>query len=180
MSKTIETERVRLVEWDDRHLAAFISLHADPEVMADLGGPVDREESRRKFDRYRAALSEHGVSRWAVENKNGIFLGYAGVMPRMSPDHPLGRHFEIGWRLSRIAWGSGYATESARAALNHAVDVVGLTEILSYTSAENSRSQAVIAKLGLRRRPSLDFVLENQKVGHWRGMVWSFAAKSSD
>lgn len=180
MSKTIETERVRLVEWDECHLAAFVNLHADPEVMADLGGPVDREASRRKFERYRAALSEYGVSRWAVEQKDGAFLGYAGVMPRMSPDHPLGQHFEIGWRLSRIAWGSGYATESARAALNHAVDVVGLTEILSYTSAENSRSQAVIAKLGLKRRPSLDFVLKGQKAGHWRGMVWSFEAYACD
>lgn len=180
MLKTIETEHVRLVEWDDRHLEAFVNLHADPEVMADLGGPVDREASRLKFDRYRAALSEYGVSRWAVEHKDGVFLGYAGVMPRMSPDHPVGRHFEIGWRLSRSAWGFGYATESARAALNHAVEVVGLTEILSYTSAENSRSQAVIVKLGLKRRPSLDFILKDQRVGDWNGMVWSFEARSSD
>lgn len=179
MPKMIETERVRLVEWDECHLEAFANLHADPEVMADLGGSVDREESRRKFERYRAALNEYGVSRWAVENKDGVFLGYAGVMPRMAPDHPLGRHFEIGWRLARSAWGFGYATESARAALNHAVDVVGLTEILSYTSAENFRSQAVIAKLGLKRRPSLDFVLKDQKVGDWHGMVWSFEAHAS-
>tara|TARA_R110002012_G_scaffold283447_2_gene473818 strand:+ start:3430 stop:3972 length:543 start_codon:yes stop_codon:yes gene_type:complete len=180
MPKTIETGRVRLAEWDDRHRAAFMDLHADPEVMADLGGPVDREESRCKFERYRAALSEYGVSRWAVERKDGVFLGYAGVMPRMSPDHPLGCHFEIGWRLARMAWGYGYATESAGAALTHAVDVVGLTEILSYTSAENFRSQAVIAKLGLERRPSLDFVLKDQKVGDWHGMVWSFRARAND
>jgi hypothetical protein len=25
-----------------------------------------------------------------VENADGAFLGYAGVMPRLIPDHPLG------------------------------------------------------------------------------------------
>jgi RimJ/RimL family protein N-acetyltransferase len=168
----IQTQRLRLRTWHDEHREAFAQMHADPEVMADQGGPVDQIKSNEKFDRYRAAYSEHGVSRWAVENPDGTFLGYSGVMPRLSPDHPLGPHFEIGWRFIRIAWGHGYATESAKAALEDATQRVGLREIVTYTSADNLRSQAVMARLKFQREPSRDFVAEYHGVGLWHGLVW--------
>jgi RimJ/RimL family protein N-acetyltransferase len=153
-------------------------MHADVEVMADQGGPVDQVKSDEKFDRYRAAYQEHGVSRWAVETEDGAFLGYAGVMPRLRPDHPLGPHFEIGWRFTRRAWGKGYATESARAALDDAFRRTELKEIVSYTSADNVRSRAVMTRLKLQREPSRDFVAEYEVVGLWRGLVWiAFSAK---
>jgi RimJ/RimL family protein N-acetyltransferase len=90
----------------------------------------------------------------------------------MSNDHPLGAHFEIGWRLTRKAWGHGYATESARAALLHAVHDVGLREIVSYTSPDNARSQAVMARLNLRRDPARDFTTLTGRGEPWRGLVW--------
>jgi RimJ/RimL family protein N-acetyltransferase len=168
----IETSRLRLRKWHDRHRKAFATMHADPEVMADYGGPINRSEISEKFERYVAAQRDHRVSRWAVENLDGAFLGYAGVMPRLSKDHPLGAHFEVGWRFVRHAWGHGYATESAKAALRHAVNQVGLSEILSYTSPDNERSQAVMAKLNLFRDPSRDFVTRTSSRGRWQGLVW--------
>jgi RimJ/RimL family protein N-acetyltransferase len=168
----IRTKRLKLWPWRDEHRVAFAEMHADPEVMRDQGGPIDTNQSNAKLDRYRAAYREHGVARWAVEDVDGAFLGYAGVMPRLLPDHPLGSHFEIGWRFARSAWGQGYATESAKAALEDAFRRVGLKEILSYTSADNLRSQAVMARLNLRREPSRDFAIETARGGLWRGLVW--------
>ena len=147
-------------------------MHADPEVMADQGGPVDQIKSDEKVDRYRAAYVEHGVSRWAVENANGTFLGYAGLMPRLLPDHPLGPHFEIGGRFIRRAWGHGYATESAKAALEDAPRRAEFKEMVSFTSADNLRSHAVMARLKFQRKPSRDFVAEYEGVGLWHGRVW--------
>jgi RimJ/RimL family protein N-acetyltransferase len=169
----IKTPRLLLSTWDERHREAFADMHADPAVMADLGGPIDAAESGRKFERYRAAQRERGVSRWAVEEADGAFVGYAGVMPRLSEDHPLGAHYEVGWRLVRAAWGYGYATESARAALHHARRDVGLGEIISYTSPDNWRSRAVMARLNLLRDPSRDFTLQIPPAGQpWKGLVW--------
>jgi len=48
----IETPRLRLRPWRDGDRIGFAALHADPEVMADLGGPIDRSASDAKLDRY--------------------------------------------------------------------------------------------------------------------------------
>lgn len=168
----IETPRLRLHHWHDRHRVPFAAMHADPDVMADYRGPVSRSESDTKFERYVAAQREHGISRWAVEDLDGVFLGYCGVMPRPSTEHPLGAHVEVGWRFVRQAWGQGYASESARAAIAHAVREFGLTDILSYTGPDNLRSQAVMAQLGLARDPARDFTIANARGEPWRGLVW--------
>ena len=167
----IETPRMRLRCWRDTDRDAFAALNADPEVTADLGGPLDRARSDAKFERYVAAFDRHGFCRWALERTDGQFLGYAGVMPA-SARHPLGPHMEIGWRLMRSAWGQGYATEAARAALRDAFTRAGLREVFAYTAPDNVRSQAVIERLRLERDPTRDFTAHYDGVGEWRGLVW--------
>lgn len=166
------TGRLVLKKWAERHREPFAAMHGDPQVMLDQGGPVDRQTSYIKFDRYRRAFDEHGLSRWAVETQDGSFVGYTGVMHQLSPDHPLGPHAEIGWRFIRAAWGVGFATESSKAALRHAFHETNLNEIVSYTFRENHRSQAVMRRLDLRRDPSRDFTARHPNFGAWRGLVW--------
>ncbi|MDQ8730727.1 GNAT family N-acetyltransferase [Bradyrhizobium sp. LHD-71] len=167
----IETPRTHLRSWRDADREAFAAMNADPQVMHDLGGPIGRTESDAKLDRYAAAFALHGVCRWVIESRNGELLGYAGIMPR-NGDHPLGAHFDIGWRLVRAAWGQGYATEAAKAALDDAFGRVRLTEVVSYTAPDNLRSQRVMQRLGLQRDPSRDFTVDYENVGKWRGLVW--------
>ncbi|MBY5648513.1 GNAT family N-acetyltransferase [Rhizobium leguminosarum] len=81
-------------------------------------------------------------------------------------------HYEVGWRFRRGAWGNGYAFESARAALSHAIHHVGLDQILSYTSGDNLRSQSVMRKLGLVRDSSRDFTIRTSTSRSWQGLVW--------
>ena len=166
----IETPRLRLCCWREAHRDAFAAMHADPEVMVDHGYALGRAESDKKFDRYAAALKQHGVSRWAVESRDGEFLGYTGIM-RLPPAHPLGAQMEIGWRLVRRAWGNGYATEAAEASLQDGFGRIGLNEVLAFTAPDNLRSQAVMARLRLQRDPSRDFTAESEGRA-WRGLVW--------
>lgn len=172
-STVLLTERLQLCVWRDDHLAAFASLHADPKVMADLGGPLDLAQSAEKLARYRRGHADHGISRWAVEDRSGEFLGYAGVMFQPDPKQSLGPHYEIGWRFRRETWGQGYATESARAALRDAFDSHAIEEVLSYTLRDNLRSQRVMEKIGMARAAERDFVSDYPRVGLWPGLVWA-------
>jgi RimJ/RimL family protein N-acetyltransferase len=168
------SERLRLRNWHESDRLRFAALNASAEVTADLGGPLSRAQSDAKFDRYVAAFAQHGLCRWALEDRDGQFLGYAGIMPSR-PGHPIGPHFDIGWRLMRAAWGNGYATEAARVSLRDAFQRVGLKQVLAYTSADNLRSRAVIARLNLSRMALLDYS-EPLGSGTWQGMVWKAEA----
>src|SRR5215470_13256505 len=168
----IETERLRLRVWQEADRHHFATLNADPVVMGDLGGPLSRDDSDAKLDRYLEAWGNNGYGRWLVETISGTFVGYCGVMP-VRANHPIGSHDEIGWRLIRDAWGHGYATETARAALIDVFRRVNLMEVLAYTDAQNIRSQAVMRRLGLRRDASRNFAIDSDRLGTWRGLVWT-------
>ncbi len=163
----IQTGRLRLRPWRETDRDSFATMNTDSEVMADLGGTLSRAQSDAKFDRFVTAFEQHGYCRWALENHDGDFLGYTGLMPH-GMDHPLGVHSDIGWRLVRRAWGHGYATEAARAALQDVFVRTELSEALAYTSPTNTRSMAVMERLGLERAPSRDCSFPNG----WKALVW--------
>jgi ribosomal-protein-alanine N-acetyltransferase len=73
---------------------------------------------------------------------------------------------EVGWRLARSAWGHGYATEAARAALQFAFTEAGLRQVIAMTTPANVRSQAVMRRLGMTRDPAEDFDHPRVPDGH--------------
>lgn len=165
----IETPRLRLRGWRESDRDAFAALNRDPDVMRDLGGPLDRAASDAKLDRYAAALARHGHGRMLVETLAGDFLGYVGIMPPR-PDYPP--YAEIGWRLRREAWGFGYAAEAARAALGDAFGRVGLRDVIAFTTPDNIRSQAMMGRLAMRRELSLDFMAHGDGGVTRSWLVW--------
>lgn len=168
----IRTNRLILKQWTENLREPFAQMNTDAAVMADLGGPYNRAKSDRKFDRYRKSFDEDGLSRWALIDSNGEFVGYAGVIKSHDLSHPLGRHFDIGWRLHRNMWGQGYATEASLAALTDGFERCKMKEIVSYTDANNSRSQAVMERIGLIRDKALDFSYDYGLGALWSGLVW--------
>jgi len=153
----IETPRLILRDWRAADLAPFAAMSADPAVMETLGGALlTQAQSRAFIESAEAQIARRGFGRWAVERReDGAFIGVVGLAP-VGKDVPLGG-FEIAWRLARNAWGFGYATEAARAALAEAFERGGLQQVWAFTSVPNLRSQAVMGRLGLTRRADLDF-----------------------
>jgi RimJ/RimL family protein N-acetyltransferase len=88
--------------------------------------------------------------------------------------NPLAPGVEIGWRFARHAWGSGYASEAARAALAFGFERLGPPEIVAFTATGNLRSQAVMDRIGMARREDLDFDHPALPRGHVleRHVVW--------
>jgi len=172
----LRTNRLTLKQWSEDLRDPFAQMNMDSEVMADLGGPYDRANSDRKFDRYCKAYNMDGLSRWALIDLEGQFVGYAGVIKNDDLSHSLGEHWDIGWQLRREMWGRGYATEASIAALEDAFDRCGIARVLSYTDPKNMRSQAVMTRVGLTRNESLDFTHDYGSGMIWSGLVWCATA----
>jgi RimJ/RimL family protein N-acetyltransferase len=153
----LETERLVLREWRDEDREPFATLNADERVAEHLSGPLDRAASDALIDRIVAHWASDGHGLWAVERReDGRFLGFVGLA---APNFEAAFTpcVEIGWRLAADAWGRGYATEAARAALRFGFERLGLDEIVSFTVPANVRSRAVMERLGLTRDPADDF-----------------------
>lgn len=153
----LTTERLLLRPWRESDKAPFAALNADPRVTATLAGSLTRAESDAFADRLAAHIAEHGWGLWAIEVKGGApFIGYAGLSrPRF--EAPFTPCVEIGWRLAFAHWSHGYATEAARRVLAFAFDDLRLPEIVSFTTIGNTRSRAVMERIGLAYDPAGDF-----------------------
>ncbi|GGM30496.1 GNAT family N-acetyltransferase [Micromonospora yangpuensis] len=76
-----------------------------------------------------------------------------GTVPSGGPVRDRGEDgvaAELGYRLRRVAWGRGLATEGSRALLRYAFDTVGVRRVWAQTMAVNTRSRAVLERAGLR------------------------------
>lgn len=153
----LETERLILRGWRDGDREPFARLNADPRVAEFLPRALSRDESDALVDRIVRHWADDGVGQWAVERReDGAFLGFAGLsVPKF--EAVFMPAVEVGWRFAVGAWGHGYATEAARAALAFGFEERGLDEVVSFTVPANARSRAVMARLGMARDPADDF-----------------------
>lgn len=153
----IDTARLSLRPWCDADRAPFHVMCQDPEVMQHLGPPLSRVDSDAAVDRMMALQAERGHCFWAVERKSdSAFLGFCGLKI-FTEESPILGDVEIGWRLRRDAWGQGYAREAAQASLDWGFANLSAGRIVAITVDANRRSWGLMERLGMLRRPDLDF-----------------------
>jgi RimJ/RimL family protein N-acetyltransferase len=149
---SVQTERLRLERWShDAHGEGFAAMNAQAEVLRYVGGGsgMTPAESDEASARIAAHWDAYGFGLWAaVARATGEMLGFVGLC------HPLWwpamvDRVEVGWRLRREAWGGGYATEGARAALRAGFETLELEQIVSFVHPANDRSLAVARRLGM-------------------------------
>jgi ribosomal-protein-alanine N-acetyltransferase len=162
----LRTPRLILRRWRPADRAPFAALNADPVVMAHFPAVLTPAESDALAATIEANLAARGFGLWALEIPDVVpFAGFVGLsVPTFAASFtPC---VEIGWRLAAAQWGRGYATEAARAVLAHAWDALALDEVVSFTSQGNTRSRAVMARLGMRYDPADDFDHPRLAAGH--------------
>ena len=167
----LATERLILRPWRDDDLAPFAEMGLDAEVMRHFPAQLSRDETAAMFGRIREHFDREGFGLWAVEVPGvAPFIGFTGLMrPRWRPDC-----VEVGWRLARPHWGSGYATEAARAAVGYGFGRLALAEIVAFVLPANTRSQAVMDRLGMTRDPARDFEHPSIPLGHPMRPHWLY------
>jgi RimJ/RimL family protein N-acetyltransferase len=164
---SLTTPHLILRPWRDEDLAPFAAMNADPRVVQYLPAALTREQSDAAASRLREHFTRHGFGKWVVRTRDADddFVGVVGLAWL-----PFEAHFtpavEIGWRLAHEHWGRGYATESAAAALDYGFRELRLREIVACTVPANTRSLAVMQRLGMTRSPNDDFDHPQLTAGH--------------
>jgi len=155
-----------LRRWTDADREPFARINADPRVMEHFPAPMTRDGSDALVDRIVASFDENGYGLWALEVRaGGEFVGFTGLALQTFEAH-FTPAVEVGWRLASSAWGHGYATEAASASLDLAFGPLGLDEVVSLTARVNTRSIAVMERLGMTRDPADDFEHIRVPEGH--------------
>jgi RimJ/RimL family protein N-acetyltransferase len=152
----ISTERLIMRGWRESDLAPWAAMNADPEVRQYLGPLLTFEQASAWVLNFQDDLDRYGFGFWALEVRaSGEFIGFTGL-GTVEEEMPF-TGIELAWRLARPAWGHGYATEAALAALEYGFGIRGLPEIVAVTMAGNLRSRAVMRRIGMTSDPAEDF-----------------------
>lgn len=125
--------------------------------MEHFPAPLDRVESDEVAVRIERCFERDGFGFWALELPGEApFIGFTGLS-RVREDVPFAPAIEIGWRLAAGYWGRGLASEAARAAAADGFSSYGLEELTAYTAERNTRSRAVMERLGMSHDAAGDF-----------------------
>jgi RimJ/RimL family protein N-acetyltransferase len=153
----LHTRRCVLRQWKDADLAPWAEMNADAEVRRHFPSVLDAQQATAEAGRCRDAIEQRGWGVWALEVPGALaFAGFVGlIVPHY--DAPFVPAVEIGWRLPRAAWGQGYATEAAQAALEFAFTRLQVPEVVAITVPGNEASRRVMERLGMERDAGGDF-----------------------
>ncbi|HUE96077.1 MAG TPA: GNAT family N-acetyltransferase [Longimicrobiaceae bacterium] len=127
-----------------------IVLHAhwtDPEVREFLwdGKVVTRQQVAEVVETSDRLFAEAGAGLWAMRSPAGAFFGCAGFWYFHEPPE-----LELIISLSPSSWGTGLASEAARALVDHAFSALGWDFVQASTDAPNERSLKLIRALGMQ------------------------------
>lgn len=154
----IRTERLILRNWEERDRDLFHRINSDDRVMEFFDFRRDRAAADAMMDKMRAEIDRDGYGWTAAEIAvSGECIGFVGLHAAEIADIVPPGSFEIGWRLAPEFWGKGFVTEGAKALLDFGFNRLDLREIISFAVWSNTRSTAVMERLGMRRDPSADF-----------------------
>ncbi len=149
------SERLALRRFTPADLPLLTRLNADPQVMRYLGGVNSPQQTQAMLDRRILDYYQDnpGLGVWAtMRRSDGECLGFHLL------NHIQGESLiQVGYRLFPRFWGQGYATEMSLSLLRYGYTRLGLGNIVAITALENTSSQRVLLKAGLRRNGERSF-----------------------
>ncbi len=135
-------------------------LYGDPELMKHIslnGKALTPEQARAKAEGLLHDWESRGCGMFMISlsAEPEELIGYCGFKFGAAL-----KEAELGYILDHPWWGRGLATEAARGCMDLARNELGLTRLVAVTDPVAAASQKVLSKLGFRRMPQEDKVLE--------------------
>jgi len=148
VSRTLTTQRLILRPVTASDHADLLGHWTAPDVRRFLFDGVIQSpaEISRVIDDSTRSFAAAGYGLWLIRERDGTSLvGTAGLRPL----EDLG--LEVIYSLAPGTRGRGYATEAARAVVEHALGPLGLPEVVAEVDEGNAASVKVIERLGMTR-----------------------------
>ncbi len=154
----LTTGRLVLRQISEDDLDPHMALLNTPAVMRHLGGVQPRAVIAAKHAASRAGFAAEGFGFMMMEERaTGEMVGHCGLRRVANPLAPNPEDHEIGWLVREDRWRLGYAHEAMRAVVDWAFTTIGAGQIVALTVEANVGSWQLMEKLGMARRPDLDF-----------------------
>lgn len=158
---------LRPITLDDLDL--YVSMHCDPVMMAELGGPWPRDEQPAKLRRDVASMEagEAWIFKIIPDADTGEAAG--GVSVWEHSGH-WGSINEIGWMVLPAFQGKGLASAAVRAVLDKARAEGRWDVLYAFPGVTNGPSNAICRKMGFTKIDKSDFELAGRilRCNHWR------------
>jgi ribosomal-protein-alanine N-acetyltransferase len=147
--QVIECERLRLRPFTLADAPDVARLAGDAlvaETTLNIPHPYPPGAAEAWIGAHRAEWERGTALNLALERReDGVLLGAIGL--GINADHASA---EVGYWIGVPYWGSGYATEAARALIAYAFDELGLNRLYAYHVTGNPASGRVMQKAGMR------------------------------
>jgi RimJ/RimL family protein N-acetyltransferase len=168
----VSTDRLTLRRFQPGDLDELCGVFAQPEVWRfPLGRSFTCDETESFLRTQMDHWSSWGFGLWVVRLRaDDRVIGYVGLsVPTFLPE--ILPAVEVGWRLEPAAWGNGYATEGATAALDEAFGTLGLDRVCCIPQRDNLASVRVAERLGLQLVREVD-IPANPRRGAVRALLY--------
>ena len=150
----IQTQRLLLIPFRIDDADELLRLFRDADVRQYLLDDqlVDRAWVDQEIDTSRRRFGDDSIGIWSIRqldasdaaNESTPIIGFTGFRPFFDPPE-----LQLIYGLLSSAWGTGFATEAARAAIAFGFEQVELDTVVAATDQPNVASLAVMKRLGM-------------------------------
>jgi len=152
----LETNRLLLRRQIIEDLDSLWALYCDPEITKYIpDAPRDYAQAREELEWFLNGHPKYPeLGLWAtIYKETGKFIGRCGLLPWTIEGR---QEVEVAYTLAREYWGQGLATEAASGILKHAFEQLRLPRLICLIDPQNSASQRVAEKIGMRLERKVD------------------------
>ncbi len=154
----VTTQRLLLRAVRESDVDAVFTLHSDPETnrFSLTGAMRTRDEARHRTALWREDWAQRDVGYWVVERRDtpGDVVGFGGLRYKVLEGLLV---LNLAYRFAPHTWGSGFATEMARTALELAKRHLPEVPVVAIIHPENVASVRVAERLGMRLDRLVDY-----------------------